>query len=209
LLVEVAQRQPGELGLHLLPQPVDGPLHDRGGEPALQDPEQRRHDVDDGNPGQDGAEEGEIDALAGNDVHRGQHVGQVVLAAPAQRLDLLRLADVGVQSLADDAAEDDVGGAPEQQRAGDRQRHAGHAEGQRRGDEEAVRPQHAEQPPAGALEVLQFLGGHLPGHHPGGRSEADAGRPPDGGGHPVTPCGLPSRPGLRSVHPFTPPPPLR
>ena len=42
LLVEVAQRQPGQLRLDLLAQPEHRALHDRGGEPALEQREQRR-----------------------------------------------------------------------------------------------------------------------------------------------------------------------
>ena len=44
--VEVAQRQPGQLGLHLLAQPEHRALHDRGGDPALEQREHRRGDVE-------------------------------------------------------------------------------------------------------------------------------------------------------------------
>ena len=87
LAVEVRQRQPVELVLDVAAQPVDGAVDRDGEHPALDPLQQRGHEVEAEHEEQDLAQRREVDALAGHDVvHRGEHVGEVVLALrPAAR----------------------------------------------------------------------------------------------------------------------------
>jgi hypothetical protein len=62
----------------------------------------------------------QIDAGAGMHVHPGEHVGEEVLAVPAQFRNGLLLGLPGPQPGADDAVEEDVGG-PAEQRGTDHQ----------------------------------------------------------------------------------------
>ena len=76
--VEVLERQPGELLVDVLSQPIDDPRHHPGHEVALQPREEGAQQVDGRHDEQDPADGGEIDALAGDDVgHAGEHVRQV------------------------------------------------------------------------------------------------------------------------------------
>jgi hypothetical protein len=211
LLVEVGQRQPGQLALDVLAQPLHGALHDGGGEPGLQHGEERRRHVDQRRPGQHVPQPGEVDALAGNDVHGGEHVGAVGVALLPQPVDGVGLGDVRRQHPADHAGEDDVGGPAEQQRSQHGQEDAGDAEQQHHADQDALRAQHAEQAFGGALEVLQFLGRHAAGHHPGRRSAADGwtSRPPRGCRHAVPPMACPPGPCFAAVQSVMPQPPAR
>ena len=82
-----SQRQPVDLVLDVLAHPADGVLHDAVEDEALEPRQQRGRDVDREHEQQHVADRVEVDALARDDVvHRGEHVGELVLALVAQLL---------------------------------------------------------------------------------------------------------------------------
>jgi hypothetical protein len=212
LLVEVRQRQPGQLRLDVLPQPVDGLLHHDRGEPALEDAEQPGRQIDDHHPAEQVQQLVEIDALTRREIDRGEQVGARVLAAGAQLVDDLLLAQARRDRPADHAGEDDVGGVAEQARAGDGERHAADAEQQHEADQGTLRLEQAQQALGGALEVVELLGRPAGSHHhPGdGRSAYRRPGPARGRGHAMPPkkqeTFARSRHSLRSVMPRPPVP---
>ena len=74
--VEVPQRQAGELEVDLLAQLVDRPLGDAGDDVGRRPTEQGAHDVDRRHEQQHAGQGREVDPLAGDHGHPGQHVGQ-------------------------------------------------------------------------------------------------------------------------------------
>ena len=79
MAVEVAQRQPAELGIDIRPQPEDRPLGDAGHDVALHPGEDRAHDVEADQENDDPSERPEV------------HAGRVEMEA-AQQVRLLVLA---------------------------------------------------------------------------------------------------------------------
>ena len=93
--VEVGQRQPAELGFDRLAQPVHGVLDDALQDPARDPQHEGRHDVDEQHDEQDAAHGSEVDALARDEVHAGQQVGDLGLSLGAQPRDDLLAAQPG------------------------------------------------------------------------------------------------------------------
>jgi len=88
--------------------------------------------------------------VPGHDVHRREHVGLGVVTLCPQARDHLFLVTPAGKLGADDAGEDQVGGPAQHLRADDRERDADDAERQQRTTASALRPEHAQQPQAGA-----------------------------------------------------------
>ena len=95
LAVEVAQRQPVELVLDLGAHPQHRVLDDVVEEVALEEPEQGRADVEGEHDQQHGAQCGEVDALARDEIDAGQEVGDPALAGRLRGGDGLRLGHAG------------------------------------------------------------------------------------------------------------------
>ena len=118
------QRQPAELAVDVLPQPVDGPLGDAGHDVGLHPAEHRAEQEDADEEEQDPAERPEVEADAGRDVHRREHVRELVLTLGAQPGDDWALRHARRELLADDAREDVVGRVAQDLRADDGERDA-------------------------------------------------------------------------------------
>ena len=103
LAVDVGQRQPVHLVLDVGAHPAHGALHDVVEEVAGQPAESGRADVDREHEQQHLAHGGEVDALAGHDVHAADHVGDLVVAALAEQVDGLVLGQPVGQPAADHA----------------------------------------------------------------------------------------------------------
>ena len=104
------------------------------------------------------ADRGEVDPVAGHDVHPGQQVGERVVAAGPRGLDRLVLGEAGRQLPSDHAVEQQVGGMAEDPGADDTD---GDAEDRQRHDgdgESALRGQPFDQPQRRTLEIARALG---------------------------------------------------
>ena len=129
VVVEVLERQPGELEVDVPAQSVDGPLRDTGHDVALTPAEDGAQQVDDRHHEQHLAEGGEIDARPRRHGHAREHVGELVLARRPEPVDGLLLGDAGGNLLADDSLEDDVGRVAQDLGPGDAERDADDGEG--------------------------------------------------------------------------------
>ena len=89
--IEVLERQPGELQVHVSAEPIDHPLNDTGHQVVLQPQEERAEDVKRGDDENDLAHVGKVDPGARMKVHAGQQLGQLALSASLQSGDHLRL----------------------------------------------------------------------------------------------------------------------
>ncbi len=69
MAVEVLERQPGELGLHVAAHPVDRALRHPGHGVALTPTEQSAQEIKESRQAEAPAELSEIDAPSGSDVH--------------------------------------------------------------------------------------------------------------------------------------------
>ncbi len=154
VVVEVLERQAGELLVRILPQPVHGALRHAGHDVALHPGEERTHQVDGDQQEQRAPEGGEVDALSRVQRHRREHVGLARVALGAQPGDSLRLGHAGRDLLADNALEEDVGGGPEDLRAQHREGHTDHGEHDDEGDAQTFVLQAPAEPAHRALEVL-------------------------------------------------------
>ena len=101
--VEVAQRQPVDLGLDLVAHGEDRALHRPVQQIALPPQQQRADHVEAEGDQQQLAERTEVDALAGHDVEPLHQVGEGALAAGAELRDHLLLGLPGGELLADHA----------------------------------------------------------------------------------------------------------
>ncbi len=165
-LVEVRQRQPRQLRLHVLahPQhrPVDGPVHHPG---------RHRHQQTGGQEHPEGqqqhaAHRREVDAPARSEVHPAQHVRDAVLAAGPHRLQHLLLGGSRRHLPADDPREDQVGRPAQDLRPGHRQAHARHHRDEHHPQRHPLRRELPQQPPGRPLEVHRPVLRARPGHHP-------------------------------------------
>ena len=129
--VEVAQRQMVELGLDLLAHAVDRVGDQTGQRPALDPAQRNRAEEHACGDSQDHRHLAEVHALAGVDVHRGDHVHHAALAVGLKGRDGLLLGGAGGQHLGDHALEQHVRGLAHDLRA---QHHGGG--GQSAGDDD-------------------------------------------------------------------------
>ena len=95
MIVEVAQRQAGELLVRRLPQPVDRALRDARHDVLLHPGEDGAQHIDGDEQEQGPLERREVDPLARVDGHAGEHVGLRVLALGPERGDGLLLGHAG------------------------------------------------------------------------------------------------------------------
>jgi len=158
--VEVRQRQPVELRLHVGAELPYAALHDAGEQVALEPGQQAGGEEERRRQGQHPAEPGEVDPHTGDQVHPGQHVGEGVVAGCPRARHRLFLGGPGRQLLADQAGEDDVGRVPEDLRPDDAEPDAAHGEQDDPDEWDPVRPEPAEQPPGGGAEVHRLLHRH-------------------------------------------------
>ena len=163
VLVEVLEGQPGELLIHAPPQAVDGALRHPCHGVLLHPGEDGARKVDGDQRQQDALQGAEIHAVARVQVHRGEHLGERVLALRPECRDGLRLCPAGRQPLADHAREQDVGRVAEDLWAKDGEGHAHHTQHQHDRDAAVLRLEHADQASDGSLEVLWLLGRHHQG----------------------------------------------
>ncbi len=183
--VEIAQRQPAELGVDALAQLVDGPLGDPGHDVGRRPGEDRAEDVDDRQQGEDPGERREVDPDAGHDGHPRDQVGLLVQAGGAHGglgLGLRRPGrELRPELLADDAVEQDVGGGAEDPRPGDAEGHADDRQEHDQDDPGPLGAELAQEPRERAPEVARLGRSAHPGphaHHPWGSARASAARPP-------------------------------
>ncbi|MPM47548.1 hypothetical protein SDC9_94259 [bioreactor metagenome] len=125
LRVEIAERQAVHLRPHLVAHPEGGALDGPVQQVVLQEAEGRGHQVEAERQHQPVPKRAEIDALAGDDRHARQQVGQLVLTAGAQHVDDLLLGHAGGQILADDPGKDHICGLAQDLRAHDGSCHRG------------------------------------------------------------------------------------
>ena len=156
VVVEVLERQAGELLVRRLPQAVDRALSYACHDELLQPAEESARQIDADEQQQRALESREVDTLAGMQVHAREHVGQCALAPGPQRGDGLLLRDAGGQSLAHHAVEEDVGRRAQDPRTEDGERHADHGQKHHQHDAGALGPQHAHEPLHRAAEVLRL-----------------------------------------------------
>ena len=168
LRVEVPQRQPGQLGLHVRAHPEHQPLHDRGGDPALEQRGHRRGGVQGQHDDQQTAQCVEVDALPGVQRQRLDQPGLVALAFVLQPGDHLGLGRPGRDLLGNHPAEDQVRGLAQQPRPGHGQRDVDHGQQQRAGGEQPLGRHVPQQPLARPAEVQGLLG--APPAQEGGRA---------------------------------------
>ena len=152
--VEVAQRQAVDLVLHLGAQTVEDLDRDAVEEPALKPVEQARAHVQGQHHRQDLPQAGVVDAGAGNDVHGGEHGGEVVHASGSQHLNGLGLGGAGRQHRGDHALEDDIGGLAQHLGGGHRQHHRAHGGQGHDHQRDPVDAQQADHPLEGGPEGL-------------------------------------------------------
>ena len=148
VVVEVLERQAGQLEVHLLAQAVDHPLHDAGHDVALQPLDHGGHQVDEGGQGQDAPQRREVHSLPGREGHAREHGGELRLSLGAQQGDGLLLGHPAGSLLADDPLEDEVGGAGEDLGPDDGEGDADRGQHHGQADDEAV-PGAAGRPGAG------------------------------------------------------------
>ena len=178
--VEILQRQPAKLGLHVAPHAVDGALRDPGHDVALRPGEERRGDVDRHGQQQQAGQLRVVDALARGDVHAGKQLGELVLAACMQSRDDLGLGESGGQRLADETVEDDVGRIADDLRPDDRERDARRAEQGHEDDQRQLGPKPAQQLSQRLAQVPSLTRGRAAhaheaaAHRPGARPLATA-----------------------------------
>ena len=165
--VEVPQRQPAELLLDLAAQPEHGALRDPRHDVPLAVVEGRTEQVHDRRQAEDPAELGDVDAPPRRDVHRGDHVGELGLVMGSQQRDGLLLGDAGLQPLAQDPVEQDVGRIAEDLRARHGEPDGGHAQEQRGNQPEPLGAKPCQQPPQRAPGILAPpCGRSVPSHDP-------------------------------------------
>jgi len=140
LAVEVGQGQPVELGLHVGTQLEHRPLDDGRQEPAREPLEERRDDVEPHDQEQDVRERGEVDTHSRDDVHPGEQVGELALAAAPEPGDHGFLARPRGQPRAEEAFEDEVRRVPEDLRPDRAEHHARHGQDDDEQDGSALRP---------------------------------------------------------------------
>ena len=112
-------------------------------------------------------EPGEVDALAGHDVHRGEHVGAGVLAlGRAAASTAWALVTLGRQLLPTTPAKMMSVAWPSSVGPSTDRATLAMPKSSTTTDQQPVRAAAPQQPLGGALEVLQLLGRHAAGHHP-------------------------------------------
>jgi hypothetical protein len=152
LAVEVRQRQPGELGLHIAAHPAHRALHQVAEHVALQPREQRRaEEHQDGEPHQQ-RERVEVDALPRHDAQLVEHRGG--LGRCEQAIEL----GPGLHAIP--ATVQQRGRVAEELRPDQRERHARHRERQHADQAGALGRELTEQPARRLLEVLGLLRRH-------------------------------------------------
>ena len=179
MAVEVAERQPAELGVDLGPEREHGPLGDPGHDVGLDPAEDRADDVDPDEDAEETAERTEVDA-GGIEVEPAQHVGEPVVASPAELVDHLGLGRAAREDLlAEGAIDDPIDGVAEDPRPEDLEGHAHDREEDDDRDQPPFRGEGREQASERAPEVAR-LGrrhAHPETHHPGAAATAgSAGR---------------------------------
>ena len=158
--VDVAQREPVQLVLHVPAQRGDRALHDAVEQPALQVRQQRRRHVDRHDEHQHPPERGEVHARAGHDVLRLDQGRCGVVSRGARVGRRLGRREAGGQPAAEHAGEDDVRRVAQHQRSDDVERDAGDAEDEHDDDAEPLGRQAAQQPARGRAEGRGLLRGH-------------------------------------------------
>ncbi len=163
MLVEVTQRQPGDLSVDIAPQLVDGALYDARHQVALEPTEKRAQQVDGDNDQQDLVHRREIHALAGPQIHLGQHLRLVGLTRRLKLRDHLLLgpivARVPVDLPAHGALEDVVGGLRHDLRSPDLTTDADYGQQNDDDDERALGVQSVHQALERPFKVLGLLTG--------------------------------------------------
>ena len=170
--VEVAQRQPRELAVDLLAEPVDGPLGDAGHDVGLHPAEGRAQHVEDRQEPEDPPELREVDADAGRQRQAPEEVGELVLALGVELGDHLLLRRPGGELPADGPLEDLVGRLAQDLRPDHGEGHADDREQHDERDQRPLRSEMAEQPAERAPEVGRLADRHAHPHHPGAAARA-------------------------------------
>ena len=180
LAVEIAQRQAGQLGLHLLAQPEDRTLHGHGEQPPLHQATQRGGEVDHEHQQQDLADMAEVDPPAGRQVHRSEHGGERAVPLVAQPGHHFSFGHPSWEFFGDDTGEDQVGGVAQQPGPQHRKADAGRAEPHGEADQRALGAELTEQAPGRRAEI-EGLFDRPPAAHEAAPAETAAARPPADG----------------------------
>ena len=164
LAVDVGERETVHLVLHVGAHPTHRALHHVVEDPPGQPAERGRADVDRQHEHEHVAHGGEVDALAGDDVHAADHVGDLVVAALAEQVDGLGLGQPVGQLAADQPGEDQVRGPAQHPRAERGGQHADDGEGDDRERLGAVRRHPGDHASGRRTEGARLLPDHAPAH---------------------------------------------